>query len=117
MNGLKLIWPSSTQSGLKALTLGAGTYRVTLTSFDDTHPVTDDLPGERWYLQLLDANGNVVTSSNSISDLAGDQQWLTEGVGTVTVPAGTTVTHLRAVMPAAADGSSIHSIEACLEAV
>ena len=94
--------------------LGAGTYRVTLTSFDDVHPEGDDQTGERWFIQLLDSQGNVIDASGSISDLPSELTTLTESVGTVTVPKGVTVASVRAVMPAADGTNSVYAARACL---
>ena len=87
---------------------------MTLTSFDDVHPEGDDQSGERWFIELLDANGHVVDASAAISDLPSDLMTLTEGVGTVTVPQGVTVVSVRAVMPAADGTNSVYATRACL---
>jgi hypothetical protein len=68
------------QAGPVNASLSAGTYRVTLVSYDD-HTVRphEDQPAEQWYL-IFQSNGETVASSSSIRDLPSDQDWLIQVV-------------------------------------
>ena len=65
--------------GPLAASLPAGTYKITLSSYDNhTTHVGPDQPNERWFLILLDSSGVEVTRSQAIGDLPGANNWLTQ---------------------------------------
>lgn len=88
----------------------AGTYEITLQSYDDHSGVPEEQPNERWFLQLKRANGDIIASTQSISDLPTDESSLVEVVETGFDLAETAVsiTAMHAVYP---DGTSPNSIE------
>ncbi|KKW20076.1 MAG: hypothetical protein UY63_C0002G0035, partial [Parcubacteria group bacterium GW2011_GWA2_51_10] len=65
--------------GPAAALLAAGTYNVTLASYDDhvSKPL-DVQPNESWFVRLYDAGNTLVAFSNAISDLPNNQDTLTE---------------------------------------
>ena len=67
----------------------AGTYRVTLVSYDD-HSLTPPkvAPNEQWFAQLRDAAGDLVYESPAISDLPDDEDWRIEVVDVAAVVTG-----------------------------
>lgn len=106
-------------SPAQSVTLVPGTYRVTLTSTDPSHPDSpNDQLTEQWYAELR-GPGGVVANSGVIGDLPTASNTMTQGVGTVTVPAGTTVTGVRAVhaFPTAGNHQSIFATRACFTPV
>jgi hypothetical protein len=70
---------SHAQIGPLSFSAPAGTYGITLVSydshFDDTHP---DQPLEQWVLILQDSSGVEITRSQPIADLPGADDWLTQ---------------------------------------
>ena len=61
--------------------LSSGTYDVTFASYDDhTGKNNGPQPEEQWYLALYDSGGSEITTTNSISDLPDDEDYLTEEV-------------------------------------
>ena len=82
----------SEQSGLIPVSIGAGTYTVTLQSFDP-RLVPQVQTVERWFGVFGTSAGNV--STNAIDDIPDDQMTLNQEVGTITLAADATT--LRAV--------------------
>jgi hypothetical protein len=80
-----------------AVALPAGRYRITLTGADDHHRAgyQAEQTNERFVLELLDANGNVVLTTASTTDLGETQTSTTQDVGTYTVPAGVVAVRAR----------------------
>jgi len=71
------------QRGPVATTLPTDNYKVTLVSYDDhTGKGGQGQTQERYFLKLINSGGSTVASTNSISDLAENQDWLTEQVET-----------------------------------
>jgi len=67
--------------GPVAVSIPAGSYDVTLVSYDDhTHKQGQVQPNEQWKLILKNSGSDVVATTASISDLPSDQDWLTEKV-------------------------------------
>jgi hypothetical protein len=62
------------------LNIPAGTYDITLVSFDNHAEEADETAQtqERWFIQAQNSLGNIVFESNAISDLAEDQDILEE---------------------------------------
>lgn len=68
------------QAGPVAVSLPAGTYRVTLVSYNDhTEKPFQEQPAEQWYL-IFRNNDETVATSRAIRDLPEDQDWLIEVV-------------------------------------
>jgi hypothetical protein len=66
-----------TTLGPAPLFLSAGTYKVTLQSYDDHARKPQPQPQESWFVQLLDETG-IMVASNAISDLPSDADTLVE---------------------------------------
>jgi hypothetical protein len=65
--------------GPLSVSIPAGSYRITLVSYDDhTNHTGPDQPDERWFLILRDSSGSEITRSQSIADLPGPDSWLTQ---------------------------------------
>lgn len=82
-DGSKLFSGGPTELPPVAVDIPAGTYRVTLGSFDTSHPGVDDKflqDDEQYFVVLLDADGNEVAQTNPISDLPDDKVSLIEVV-------------------------------------
>jgi hypothetical protein len=62
---------SENSSGLLEVDIPAGTYSITLVSYEDhiEQPQEEDQPQESWFLQAHNAEGDFVFFSNPISDL------------------------------------------------
>ena len=73
----------------------AGTYSVTLVSFDDHSTNMPQQTEEQWFAQLLDADGRVVYESDPTRDLPDGHNFLTDTFDRQTVTG--TATRLRAV--------------------
>ncbi len=86
----------------------AGTYSVTLVSFDDHSINRPEQTEEQWFAQLLDADGQVVYTSDPIRDLPDNQDFITDIFDQQTVTG--TATQMRAVHRGA--GDSVNSIVA-----
>lgn len=90
--------------------ISAGIYSVTLVSFDNhTKKLGDtDQTEEQWFAQLIDADGQVVYSSDPIRDLPDNQEFITDTFDRQTVTG--TATQLRAVHRGG--GDSVNSVVA-----
>jgi hypothetical protein len=67
------------QIGPLAFSVPAGTYSITLVSYDDhANHVGPDQPFEQWVLILLDSVGAEIARSQPIADLPGADDWLTQ---------------------------------------
>ncbi len=110
-----------TSGPIQPVNLTGGTYNVTLTSSDPTHPDSGEFEQhtEQWYVELFDTSGNVVATSGTIGDLPAIDFTMTQGVGTITIPDGVTVTGIRAVhaFPTAAYSQSVYATLACLQLI
>ena len=61
---------SSAQLGPVSTLVGAGSYKVTLVSYEKDHPKdSDDQPNESWFLKLNNSQGATFSQTNPISDL------------------------------------------------
>ncbi len=110
-----------TSTPVQPINLGPGTYNVTLTSSDPTHPDSGDFEQhtEQWFVELVDANGTVIATSGTIGDLPAIEFTMTESVGTITIPDGINASGIRAVhaFPTAAYSQSVYATLACLQLV
>ena len=84
----------------------AGTYSVTLVSFDDHSTNRPEQTEEQWFAQLLDADGRVVYESDPTRDLPDGHNFLTDTFDRQTVTG--TATRLRAVHRG--EGTSVNSV-------
>ncbi|MDZ4286136.1 MAG: hypothetical protein U1A23_04350, partial [Candidatus Sungbacteria bacterium] len=64
------------------VTIPAGTYNITLVSYDNHVSETDTQPNEQWYIIAKNSQGSPVVVSDSIADLANGQDTLTHVVNT-----------------------------------
>ena len=89
-----------------AQTITAGTYSVTLVSFDDHSISSPEQTEEQWFAELVDAGGGVVYRSVPTRDLPDGENFVTDNYELQ--PVTGTATRLRAVHRAA--GTSVNSI-------
>lgn len=102
------------RSGAQLVDLPAGTYQITLQSFDDSHPRQADAgqEQEQWFAEFQTARGTV--ASTPISDLPGVDQTLNEVVdGALVIGAPVTAVSAVHVLEGVdlADWDGPHSIE------
>lgn len=106
--------------GPVSFSLPAGTYSVTLVTYDDHAIHTGpDQPRETWVLILLDSGGVEITRSQPIADLPGPVDWLTQqtnGNLVVSRPVAS-VMALHSAFPDASNPNSLIPVCASLSAV
>jgi len=74
---------SDATKGPFSTSISAGTYDVTLVSFDDHDNKPDQVqPNESWYLALKDSLGALILNTNAIGDLPQNENYKTEIVNT-----------------------------------
>jgi hypothetical protein len=101
---------SGAKKGPFPLSLSAGTYEVTLASYDDHSADSDPTqPKEQWYMQLRTLFGDIIATTNDISDLPDDDDYIVEVVNTALV-LGQNVKNVMAVHSAYPDKTSPNSV-------
>lgn len=104
-------------AGPVSVSLPAGSYRVTLVSYDDHYNKPHQKQeAEQWYL-IFQGNGETVATSSSISDLPSDEEWLVEVVDYhLAVPQQvTSLVAFHSVWPTKSEPNSITPVCAKLE--
>ncbi|MFC1639089.1 Ig-like domain-containing protein, partial [Patescibacteria group bacterium] len=97
----------------------AGEYQVTLVSFDDhSNKPWQVQTQEQWYGLLKDASGSTVAMTSTISDLAEDEDWLTETVdgGLVLETTVTSMSAIHAAYPTTNE-NSVYAVCAAFDVV
>lgn len=64
---------SDAMLGPENVSVPAGTYDITLVSYEKDHPTVPTQPNESWYLKLNNANGSTFAQTNAIGDMPDDQ--------------------------------------------
>ncbi len=99
--------------------LSAGTYKVTLVSFEQNHLSTANELSESWFLEIIDQEGNIITQTESIPDLASDKDLAAvtlESEITLTTPASA-VNAVHASFPDTTNPNKITPLCAAFELV
>ncbi|MEK7583147.1 MAG: hypothetical protein AAB483_01940 [Patescibacteria group bacterium] len=111
------VWMSSksgagrrTQENAHA-SLPAGTYRVTLESFDD-HPNQENQQREQYYLELKGSNGNMVARTNASRDIPQNQSYVRNDIVNTALVLGSAVSTIIPAHAAHPDNSSHNSLTA-----
>ena len=87
-------------SATLTLPVFAGTYDITLVSYDNHAAETVTQEAEQWFVWMKNASGNIIGTSEAIADLPDGQNWLTQTVNLnyrVSVPISAVVAHHAAV--------------------